>query len=759
MLEFLLKYSPVVFSNGQIGFRFLPSLIAIVGILSLFTVILLLAYRKTTLEMSHFFKTSLIVLKFIVLGLLLVMLFEPVIHVSTVIPQKSSIILLLDDSKSMSIRDGSNKQSRLQTVQKLLLDKDISLLEKLKKNFKVYLYKFSSETKKITTPQQVSGLGKSTDLAGSLKFAASLAEHGTVSAVVLISDGGNNSNQDPLQVATYFSSRKLPIYTIGVGKKNMRDLQLTKVSANQSVVENSVVEISTLINNSGYNDESVELELREDDTIIKKQKVTLKGSATRAFLKFSPQKKGFVRYSLGIVPFKDEVVTENNSKSFLIDNRNKTARVLYIEGYPRPEFKFIRRAMDGDENIELVSLLRTGPDKFYRQGIRSPDELKQGYPKTQKELFQYDAIIFGSIEASFFTPQQLQNTLEFVARRGGGFLMLGGGLSFAQGKYQGTPIEKMLPVELPATNGQSFEAPGTFRDRFKLQLTPEGLRHPIMQLSTDEASNREIWESLPDLEGYNPLGPAKPGATVLAIHPLSDVNNPKIILAVQKYGAGRTMVFASSTSWNWQMQMPHEDLSHEKFWRQTLRWLALSAPEPIQLHVDKDTYQPGEQVTIKVDLRDSTFNAIEDGKIKGQITTPSGEIIEVPFDWSSNGKVEYMSAFHPVEEGLYFVDISAYSARDEFLGTSRTAFFVKESNLEYNNAYLQEPLLKRIAEISGGKYFHEFEANYLADEISVRETTYSKMVEYDLWDMPLWFVLIVLLLSIEWFVRRNKGLS
>ncbi|NIR52297.1 hypothetical protein GWO43_03795, partial [candidate division KSB1 bacterium] len=432
----------------------------------------------------------------------------------------------------------------------------------------------------------------------------------------------------------------------------------------------------------------------------------------------------------------------------------------YIEGYPRAEFKYLRRAVDGDQNIKLISLLRTGlPDKFYRQGIENRDELKDGYPKSRRGLFKYDAIIFGSIEADFFNADELENTLEFVSQRGGGFLMLGGANSFAQGGYGGTSIEKILPVELPYQNGAAAAAPATFRDKYKLTLTPEGLRNPILQLSAAESENSGLWDELPDLEGYNPLGRAKPGATVLAVHPLSEPDNPKIIMANQRFGRGRSMVLATSSTWHWQMGMPHEDMSHERFWRQTLRWLALNSPRPLELALDKETYVPYEQATLNVEVRDSSFNYVEDANIKAIITTPSGKTVEVPFNWSSNGKVEYVGAYHPDETGLYRVEVLAHSANGDFLGRTESAFYVEESKAEFTRAQLQAGLLKRIAEISGGRYYHEQEAQNLADEISVMESSYSKLVERDLWDMPLIFLLAILLLSIEWYTRRSKGLS
>jgi len=207
------------------------------------------------------------------------------------------------------------------------------------------------------------------------------------------------------------------------------------------------------------------------------------------------------------------------------------------------------------------------------------------------------------------------------------------------------------------------------------------------------------------------------------------------------------------------MGMPHEDMSHERFWRQVMRWLALAAPEPIESETDKETYIPGEQVTIKVDVRDSTYSTIKDATIKARLVKPSGETVKLPFKWSSNGTVEYIGVHHPDEEGMYLVEVSAFAADGEFLGKSEAAFYVEESKAEFSDAHLQAAFLERIADISGGKYYYQDEAKDLPSEISVMQSSYSKLVEYDLWDMPVWFLLVIFILCAEWYVRRSRGLS
>ncbi len=761
MFDFIFKYSPVVFSEGSIYFNYLPSLLVVLLAAAGVALIVFFVYRKTTLAVTQVFRAVLLTLRITAVLVLLFILLEPVVSVSTVVPRKSSLLVLVDDSKSMSIADVDQEQSRRLFAGELLGTPDNpALLEDLRQNFKLQLYRFSGGTEHLGSPADLAADGEATDLAQSLSFAVEHGKHNALSGIVLLTDGVNNSQKDPLEVASVLKSNKLPVFVVGIGSETTRDVELARVSANQSVIENSVVELSALVKGKNLVGKEIGIELLEEGRLVKKQTVSLKRGATRTAMKFSPQKSGFARYSVRVIPDQDEHINENNSQDFIIDNRDRKARVLYVEGYPRAEFKYLRRAIDADPGIELISLLRTGPDKFYRQGITDKQELKDGYPSGKRALFEYDAIILGSVERAFFTPEQLENTVAFVAQRGGGLLMLGGSQAFSQGGYAGSSIEDVLPVEMPAQSSRAVTSHATtFRDKYGLLVTPEGYRNPVLQLASDAAQNREIWDSLPDLEGYNLLGRAKPGATVLAVHPLSEPSDPKIIMAQQRFGRGRSMVFATSSSWHWQMGMPHEDSSHERFWRQVMRWLALGSPDPVESTTDKDIYVPNAEVTLRADVRDSSFSSIKDATIKANIRKPSGGVEAISFKWSSGETVDYSGAYHPKETGMHLVEISAYSARGEFLGSSESAFLVEDSRAEFSDAHLQASFLKRVAEVSGGKYYHQDEARSLPDEISVMPGSYSKLVEYDLWDMPLFFLIVIVLVSGEWYLRRNRGLS
>ena len=249
-------------------------------------------------------------------------------------------------------------------------------------------------------------------------------------------------------------------------------------------------------------------------------------------------------------------------------------KILYYEGEPRWEIKYLRRAVADDKRLRVSLLQRTAENKFLRLNVESADELAGGFPRTRSELFKYQGLILGSIEAGYFTPDQLQMIADFVNLRGGGLLMLGSDRSFAEGGYAGTPVADVLPVVLDPTRADSEES---FFAEVSVQTTRAGASHPSTLIADTEEASLERWSRLPPVTVVNPISEVKPGATTLLTTP-----DGLVVLAFQRYGAGKSMAFAVQDSWLWAM---HSDISpdldhiHASFWRQTLHWLADSVPD------------------------------------------------------------------------------------------------------------------------------------------------------------------------------------
>jgi uncharacterized membrane protein len=768
MVDFLFKYSLVVYEQGQWVFRAMPALITLVMLAAIAMIIMLWLYRRTTTPVRPSWHVLLIMLRVLAIAVVIFCLLEPVLSVSTVVPRKNSVIVLVDDSESMSIADGSSgnqRATRLQQVTNWLgggapPGEENSALARLQKNFRVETFRFSSAVEPLSGLKELRGKGQSTNIAAALEFAGKQARQDALAGVVLITDGVASAGADPLQVSRDLIGMQVPIFTIGAGAKIANDLQVAKVEATRSVLEKARVEVTAMLQSRGHAGETVTVELRDGEKIIQSQPVTLGERGSRLSFQFAPARKGFIKYTVAVPAVRNEAVAENNETSFLIDSRDRTSRILYVEELHPWEFKFLARAAEGDPALQLTALLKTGPEKYLRLGLRNSNELRDGFPAKREELFGYQAIVIGSMPASFFSKAQLDLIREFVAERGGGFMMLGGMRALSQGGYSNTVIDELLPVQLPPpveTDGRAF--PPQLQEEFRFTPTLEGLSSPLLQLDPDPITNNQRWENLPLLQGYNPLGQAKRGASILAVHPMHQSGAPRILLATQRYGRGRTGVLATSTTWRWQMHLEHRDITHERFWRQLLRWLSLQSPEPVRIALERESFAPEESMTMQVSVADSSFVAQENAHVELRVIAPNGEPVALTASPDLRQPGNYLAQFEPSQEGLYTIEVLAHDQAGHYLGKAENAFFVEPSHAELMHADLQAPLLQRLAEVTGGRYFHLSEAQNLPDAITVSKSSYSKLTEQEIWDAPIFFLAIALLLAAEWFIRRSKGLS
>jgi uncharacterized membrane protein len=414
-----------------------------------------------------------------------------------------------------------------------------------------------------------------------------------------------------------------------------------------------------------------------------------------------------------------------------------------------------------EKNLVLVSSLRSADGKFYRQGVESGGELTQGFPTTDEELFTYQGLVIGSVEANFFNYDQLKNIEQFAARRGGGVLMLGGARSFDAGKYASTPISDLSPLYL---NDQVEGDETQVVSNFKASLTPRGRVHAVTRLNEDRALSAKAWEELPPISIPEQLTGVKPGATViLEANATGDRSRTTPLLVEERYGRGRSMALTSNDTWRWRMDMPSQNNSHETFWRQLLRYLVSAAPRQYEVAAERDVYTKGDVVILRGEVNDKKFNAVMDAQVVARVTKPSGATAEIPLkinfgEGQQQSGADYRNEFTPDENGLYKIQMTARRG-GATLGEAQSTFLITDRTREFHDAAQNVELLKRAAAETGGKYFPLSDANDLLDEITLLEGKNSERVSKDLWDMPINFILLVGLAGAEWFLRKRKGLA
>jgi len=767
-MEKLLKYPVDIFHKGEFFFGIgLPGLIIFLMFIGLIA-ITVLAYRRTIGRTNRLLRGILIAFRAIALMVIVFCLLKPFITIPQTNPEDSYLLVLVDDSKSMQIEDSAENKTRLEVARDLLFNPQSGLVHQLTEKFKTRLFAFSSGSNRISTTDALNADGDYTDIPNSLDEALEDLKGVPLSGAVLISDGADKSGEDIAKVGYRLRERKVPIHAVGIGStEGVNDLELVRVDAPQKVEENYPVEIWITVRRTGYPSRKVDVTLHQEERELKKQTVDLdkKHQSQRIAMTFIPRTPGTHKYIVKVHPEPDEIIQQNNEKKFLLKvSASKKAKILYVEGNPRWEFKFIRRALENDPNIQLTARVITAPNTIWGLGRISGEGKFELYPESKEELFSYDGIILGNIDASQFSPQQLEYTTDFVKTRGGGFLMLGGSRSLGGGGYINTPVAKMLPVELePGEVNQARQVQQqvsvvrTPQEEFALKLTPEGRREPMLHLDADASKNDVRWRAMPTLKGYSWVKRAKPGATVLAIHP-NDRNEfgKRILIAIQNYGSGKSMVFVPNSSWRWHML--GDDDSHEKFWRQVAKWLTTTPKERIKLQIEKSSYSFKEPVLIDAVAYDEKYEPTNHAQVRATITDSEGNKKELALKQVLGKDGLYRARFVPPKRGEYTVDVTG-SLYDVPLGEQHGLFEAAESYVEFTRAELNSNLLMTLAQISGGQYYPLEEAHKMIDEIPLIKSGASTMVDKELWDMPLIFLAIMLFLAIEWFIRKRRGLA
>jgi uncharacterized membrane protein len=752
--------------DGRFDFAYGPHPFIAVVLFLLIPLLVWLLYRRTTRPVTRRWKNLLIGLRSAVLMLLLLLLMRPVITTFEVNPQETYLAVLVDDSASMQIADVAGFESRQQAVADALYGEG-GIVEELADRYQVRTFAFNQTVRRVSGAEDLTAQGNASGLEQAMRQVAEQLGGLPLSAVVMISDGADNADTDPLLSARDFAARQIPVFTVGVGEELIpRDVGIGSVSASQTLLDNSVFDVQVDLNHQGYSGQALTLRVMDGETEVAAQQITLVSDGTRRVeLEVSPERKEPILYELRVDELDGEIVLQNNRYQFLVDNSERPPlNVLYVDGHPRNEFKFIRRAVETDTSLRLASYLRTGPGRFYRQGISSPLELSGGFPTTAEDLYQYEAVILGDIGRDFFTDEQLLMLQEFVAERGGGLLVAG----MLDDAFVDSVVADILPLTLSRSDMLPANLQGGIRrgshatgELFAPRLTAAGEFSELLRLNTDDAINRRLWAELPSLQGIYATGRAKPGASVLLEHPLLQYQNQALpLLATQRYGSGRSMSMNTASTWRWQMLMSAEDESHERLWRQMLRWLAQGAMERVSISFDKPFYNAGDAVSVSVKVLDASYEPDNNASLWIQRTDPLGNAVDVAMEWDINQDGTYVSRFEASDEGVYRVLVDVASAAGTGLETEKPAAFVVTPSLrEFNNAGRDTGMLSRIADSGGGQYYDLSAARQLINDIDHVPGAYSREVQEDLWDRPWLLILLIALMCMDWMARRYRGLS
>ena len=730
-------------------------------------------------------RRTLVILRALALTLALFLLLGPTLVARRLEPGTHFVPILFDDSRSMTVPEGDGKTRGVRLVDAY----EASRFERtLMQTHQVAQFRFGGQTERANDIRDLSFDQGRSDIVGAIDGVLKQMSGATVSAVVVFSDGVQQS-AEPARLADL--PRDVPVFVVGVGiEDRWRDLALADVSV--SNVQSDEVAVTAHVVSNGLPDEDVVIETLDGARVVASSSLSIVSGEEENYvrLSFEPQGDGWRAYRVRVrladttdVSVKDRIAA-NNARDFVVDNREKTFRILHFSGRPNWESKFVRRSLQGAPQLALSSLIRiSGPERkfvfrgrdatmanplfegFDDQALNAPrydeavfirigvaeSELAVGYPLEASELFRYHLVIWGDVERDFFSLEHLDLTREFVSKRGGSFLMLGGPQAFAEGGWTHSAIEPMLPVVLGSAGNHDDVA-------FRAKPTIEGLLSGVWSLDGDAAVNAEKWANLSALYGVNAFASVRAGATVMAkVEAESEAVDGQPLFAWQRYGEGLSAVLATGETWPWQMMEEVEDATHERFWRQLSRLLATRVPEPVTMDDGGEDAVVEEVRLLKFMVRDSLFEPREGLAVEVQVTGVYGGVENLPVSESIAEVGAYTATFQAREAGLHHVRLTARDADGAEVGRLDAGVLAQADDREFLSPRYDPEFLKALAVHTGGQFLTLDELDQLAELIPWTDSAHARLDRFPLWHRLPFYVVIVVLLCIEWYLRRTQG--
>jgi uncharacterized membrane protein len=758
VFQFFFKYPRALFAQGQILFQAaLPSWILWVLIVALAAGLAALIWwhlPKPASRTNRWRAAVIWALQSLLLALLLLMLWQPALTVTELRSQQNVVAVLVDDSRSMAIvEDGTSREA--QAIKAL----QGGMLAAVARRFQTRLYRFDTRLTRIETVQQLDPAGPATHIGAILRQLAEETSDLPVGAVVLLSDGSDNASGIDADTLAALRNRHIPVHTVGFGaEQSARDVEMDTATVAPRALADSRLAAVVRFHQRGYAGHQSRLVVRDDEHVLGSKNVTFAadGAPQSETVLFNVGAAGVkaLQFTLEVQPGEQNVA--NNGLTRLVNVDAEQRSVLYLEGEPRWEYKFVRRAADDDHILRLVSMLRTSENKLYRQNVQDPKELAEGFPTRAQDLFAYQGLVIGSVEATYFTPAQRELIRQFVDVRGGGLLLLAGRFSLADGGWGASSLADVLPTVLP-TSKNTFHV-----DPANVELTAAGAESTITRLVDDPVANTERWKKLPYLMDYQDAGTPKPGAAVLANLEAGGRRMP--LLVTEQYGRGRSAVIASSGTWRWQMSLPLADPSFSLFWQQLLRWLVTDSHGRVHASVDAPELQDDGKTALSAEVRDENFQPLADAAVEAHILGPDGLSARVPLTPVPGAPGRYRAEWNADKSGDYLTEVTAERAAVaaphavQLLGRDVLSFRRVDGAAENFHTQQNRELLTRIATLTGARYWRPDELNTLADQISYSPAGISTHGTRSLWDMPVLLLLILALVGGEWLLRRLWGI-
>ncbi|MBY0587026.1 glutamine amidotransferase [bacterium] len=654
----------------------------------------------------------------------------------------STLVFLVDQSRSMLLADEAASRSRWDAITKDIRDSQ-DQRDSLADRFNIRWLTFGSAVteKPLDDILQAKPDQERTALGEALEEGLRQAARSRVAGVVVLSDGANTAGLSPLQVARQFRSARVPIHAVGygqeVGTSQSKDLIARAIRSNPTVFAKNKLAVGGEFDVTGIGTSPVNVRLLFNGAEQSRGEFKGAEGADRLLtdLVGTPMAAGDLKITLEANSPGDPQ-TANNSISTWVTVLSGGISVLEIEGkYRFWEPKYVRWALDQSPDIALEQLFL-----LEQNGNR-------GFPDELLEPGRVDVFILGDIAARQFTADQLKKLVERVQSQGAGLMMMGGYESFGPGGWHNSKVAEILPVVMRPTDIQQTGSQ-------LMMPTETGLRHFILRLGSDADANQKAWSSLPPLDGASSWSSLKAGAQLLAQSP-----EKTPLLAAQGVGAGRTIAFAGDTTWRWRKDKERASY-HARFWRQLILWLAKKedAGSPtLKVSLASRRVPVGQGLPIVVQPIAPDGASISQAELKARVTTSTGGTIPVTLYPQGN---EYVGTIRDLKEpGDFTLEVEGKTPSTD-LGKSSVKFLAYAEDAESQQTAADHGLLRSISEMTGGSFFRHLDLDKLLRQIAQEDlpAPESKQNATPLWDRWPVLAIFVALATLEWSLRKRWGL-
>lgn len=730
-------------------------------------------------------------------------------------PGANVFAVVADNSQGLQIQDRGETRSRGEALREMVDPGKPGWQATLGDTFELRRYSFDARLQATADFRELNFEGRASAIGSALRTIRDRFEGRPLAGVLLFTDG----NATDLTSAAGADLRGLPpVYPVILGKRGaVQDVAIQRVAVSQSAFEDAPVSVQADVSAAGFRGQSITARLvdRGGRTVLEQRAVARGDEETLAFrFQLRPEQPGLSYYQVRVGVRGEtggavdgaasaeppaysgaEATLANNARVLAVDRGQGPFRVLYVSGRPNWEFKFLNRALQADNQVQLVGLIRvakrepkfefrgrageTSNPLFRGFGNQAPEEvqrydqpvlvrlntrdeveLQAGFPRTAEELYGYHAVILDDVETEFFSPDQALLLQKFVSERGGGLLMLGGMESFQEGNYVRTPIGDMLPVYLDRDEGPT-EPPGELR----LELAREGWLQPWARLRDNEGDERERLEDMAPFQVFNRVRSIKPGASVIATA-RNQRGEELPALAVQRFGRGRTGALMIGDFWRWGMKDVAARQDMDKAWRQMVRWLVSDVPGRVQTTAEPLPEDANGAVRVQVRVRDDTFQPLDDA-----IVTVTVE--PVLFEGAAAGAVApirleaepalsepglFEATYVPRQTGGYKATAQVKDHAGVDLGSAAAGWSTDLAAEEFKSLVPNTALLEEIARRTGGEVVPAEGLQALADRLPQLRAPVMEIWSYPAWHTPAMFLFALGCLLAEWGLRRWKGM-